>query len=475
MTKSPTDGSGIVTSKKWSDLKTNHKLLNRIDTKYRCSELFSPLYLLSLKSACNIIVAGVLMLGGNSAWAKQFVVERIDLEGNNKTRPITILQELPYTIGDTVDQETLDTTAQTVKNLGLFETVEVTTTENDDGTVATLIRVKEKRYNFILPKLNRNGDGDITTGLVWRSDNLFGRNQQSKLTYAYRTYDDADEQDETTIRWDFKYPRIANTPYSMSFTALDEVTRLEETVDEETGEYDRKRQLARLLLGGWLNQNGPSRGLNLRAGPLYETYDHTLVSGAEGLLPDLTIQALIARLNGLYVIDNLLSRSGYHYGYELTLSDEATGSDKNYLKHTFFYRKYISLAGIDHHNLNLQFRSGLITESVLGPPEFQIGGSRALRGYDRDAVEGNIYTILNVEYLRPILNRETLRGALFTDIGNAWVDTDDISFSDFKYGVGFGLRWKLKRFVRTDVRLDIAHGLTEEGETKAYLSTRATF
>jgi outer membrane translocation and assembly module TamA len=90
-------------------------------------------------------------------------------------------------------------------------------------------------------------------------------------------------------------------------------------------------------------------------------------------------------------------------------------------------------------------------------------------------VEGNIFTILNIEYLRPILNRETLRGALFTDVGNAWIDTDDISFSDFKVGVGFGLRWKLKRFVRTDVRLDLAHGLSEEGETKAYLSTRATF
>ncbi len=415
------------------------------------------------------------MLGGTVAWAKQFVVERIDLEGNNKTRPITILQELPYTTGDIVDQEVLEATAQAVKNLGLFETVDVTITDNNDGSIITLIKVKEKRYNFILPKLNRNGDGDITTGLVWRSDNLFGRNQESKLTFAYRTFDDADEEDETQVKWEFNYPRIVNTPYSLGFTALDEKTRLEETVDDETGKYDRKRQFTRLLLGGWLNQKGPSQGLNFRAGPLYETYDHTYISGADGLLPDLTIQAIVARLNGYYVIDNLLSRSGHHYGYELTLSDEATGSDKNYLKHTFFYRKYIPLAGIDHHNLNLQFRGGLITESVLGPPEFQIGGSRNLRGYDRDEVEGNIFTILNIEYLRPVLNRETLRAAIFTDMGNAWEDTDNISFSNFKYGVGFGLRWKLKRFVRTDVRLDIAHGLSEGGDTKAYLSTRATF
>ena len=81
----------------------------------------------------------------------------------------------------------------------------------------------------------------------------------------------------------------------------------------------------------------------------------------------------------------------------------------------------------------------------------------------------------NSRPIRPIFNRETLRAAAFVDFGNAWEDRDDISFSDTKVGAGIGLRWKLKRFVRTDVRLDIAQGLSDGGETKAYLGTRSTF
>ncbi len=90
-------------------------------------------------------------------------------------------------------------------------------------------------------------------------------------------------------------------------------------------------------------------------------------------------------------------------------------------------------------------------------------------------MEGNSFFTVNIEYLRPVFNRETLRAAAFVDFGNAWVDRDDISFSDTKWGAGLGLRWKLKRFVRTDVRLDIAHGFSDGGETKAYLGTRSTF
>ena len=403
------------------------------------------------------------------------VLERIDITGNNKTRAVIILQELPFKAGDRVTDEMIEQAAQPVKDLGLFESVEIKSATSPDGGLIVDIVVKEKRFTFILPKLNRNGDGDITTGLVWRSDNLFGLNQRSKFTVAYRKFDDSDEDEETQIKWEYTYPRIPNTPYSLGVVAVDEDTRLEEFVDDKSGEYDRGRTLLRLLVGRWLNQTGPSQGLNLKLGPQFEQYDHEHISGDEGLLPDVTIYAIAARLDGYYVHDKLLSRTGRHYGYQLTFSDQVLGSDLDFNRHHFFYRKYMPVGSIEHQNLNLQFRVGYINEPILGPPQFKVGGSGRIRGYARDAIEGNLFTILNIEYLRPIFNRETLRGVVFFDMGDAWEEPEDATFSDLNYGVGLGLRWKLKRFVRTDVRLDIAQGLTNEGETKAYLSTRATF
>ena len=403
-------------------------------------------------------------------------LERIEITGNIKTRPLTILRELPFEPGDAIDSEDIDQATQAVKDLGLFERVEIKTSSTSDGKVVAVIEVKEKRFNFILPKINRNGDGDITTGIVWRSDNLFGRNQQSKFTYSYRKFDDADEDEETEIKWEFTYPRIMDTPYSMEFVVLDEDTNLEETIDGRTGEYERQRRLGRLLIGRWINQEGPSQGLNFRIGPSLESYEHTYVSGDTGVLPDeLDVYSVMGRLDGFYVHDNLLSRSGHHYRYELAVGNDTTGSDIDFHRHFFFYRKYMPIGDLDHQNLNLQFRAGYINESILGPPQYKIGGSTGIRGYDRDAIEGNMFAIINMEYLRPFSGYDTLRGVFFLDVGDAWLDSDDVSLSDLKVGTGFGLRWKLKRFVRTDVRLDIARGLTDEGETKAYLSTRATF
>ena len=61
------------------------------------------------------------------------------------------------------------------------------------------------------------------------------------------------------------------------------------------------------------------------------------------------------------------------------------------------------------------------------------------------------------------------------DVGNAWEDTSDVDLSDLRYSAGIGLRWKLKSFVRVDIRLDISQGFSEDGETKFYLGTNATF
>jgi outer membrane protein assembly factor BamA len=295
---------------------------------------------LKFKTPCQVVLAICLTISWITlSFATANTVSRIDIEGNKKTLATTILQELPYSVGDSIDQATFDRTAQAVKDLGLFETVDVTSAVQPDGTIVTLITVKEKRFNFILPKLNRNGDGDITTGIVWRSDNLFGRNQASKLTYSYRTFADADEENATQIKWDFSYPRIHNTPYSLAFTTALEETLLEETVGGETGEtgeYERTRTFAKLLVGRWFNKEGPTQGLNIRAGPLYEEYEHLYISGAPGLLPDLTIQGLSVRMDQLSTHDNLLSRSGHHYGYEFLISDDAIGSDKNFLKHFLF-------------------------------------------------------------------------------------------------------------------------------------------
>ena len=108
-------------------------------------------------------------------------------------------------------------------------------------------------------------------------------------------------------------------------------------------------------------------------------------------------------------------------------------------------------------------------------PPIKSPGGTTLRGYERDSIEGNTYYLGNIEYLRQIRSEENLRVAAFFDIGDASNELSGINFRDPKVAVGIGLRWKIQSFVRTDIRIDVAKGLGDDGETRVYAGTRATF
>jgi outer membrane protein insertion porin family len=102
---------------------------------------------------------------------------------------------------------------------------------------------------------------------------------------------------------------------------------------------------------------------------------------------------------------------------------------------------------------------------LLPPTErFYVGGRSSIRGYDEDTVGpelddgtpigGNVFLVLNAEL------RVTVVGSLgvvaFWDGGNAWLDPDDVRWTDIRTTVGGGLR------LNTPVgplRLDYGHKL----------------
>ncbi len=94
---------------------------------------------------------------------------------------------------------------------------------------------------------------------------------------------------------------------------------------------------------------------------------------------------------------------------------------------------------------------------------FFAGGDQSIRGYDYESLSplengyltgGQILAVGSAEYNYEF--RPGFRGALFTDIGNAY---DKDFKTDTKVGVGVGIRWASPVGV---VRVDVAAGVTEE-------------
>ena len=141
-------------------------------------------------------------------------VDHILIVGHQKTRTAIIEQEMQLVVGDEISDEALEHSRQAVMDLGLFQKVSIRVDHQEDESVV-VVDVKEKKHDwYILPRIERNGEGDITLGINWRESNLNGLNQTSRFTLAHKKFDDAGKDTQHRLSWKFVYPRIVNTQFS---------------------------------------------------------------------------------------------------------------------------------------------------------------------------------------------------------------------------------------------------------------------
>jgi outer membrane protein assembly factor BamA len=163
-------------------------------------------------------------------------------------------------------------------------------------------------------------------------------------------------------------------------------------------------------------------------------------------------------------------RNGEEYFASTSFGREALGSDSNFYNLGLEWRKYNTFRAPFLSNLNFQFRTAYNQGKENA---FSLGSSSTIRGITRDGLEGDVYALLNVNWLVPVPKYPSLRGVLFTDIGNAW-QRNDIDLTDWEYTVGVGARWKLQTFVDVSLRVDVGYD-PATGDYKAYGGTNYMF
>lgn len=425
--------------------------------------------LLLVRSWLVFLVAGVSV----DAAAETFRIDRIQFAGNERTEPSTLLQELEFANGDSVDEEQIETGRQSIMDLGLFKSVDTEISGDGDGRVLTYT-VSEKHYWFVLPRLSRSGDGDVSYGANIRLHNLSGRNQTLIVGAKQTNLNDSDLDTEEQFRVRFRNPRLFGSRFEMHSDFRFEQGELEEDRGELSGRYGRDLVSLRFGVSRWLSSGRASRGWRLGTDLLLRDFDHEFTGGDPGLYFDATLLSLVSQLEFIDVRDRLFSRQGTHFGYQLHTASKEVGSDASFTRNLLFYRKFIPLGQNSHRNLNFQLRFGYANRTVWGQPAYGLGGADTLRGYERSSLEGNSFLLANIELLTPIFGRDSLRGVLFTDIGNAFEDVHSIELNDLKTSVGLGIRWRIKSLVDTEIRIDYGRGLND-GISKVYASTKATF
>ncbi len=411
----------------------------------------------------------------STAIASLTTIDEIRFTGNKKTKPAVMLQEMRTKIGGSVDLIQIEYDRQAIMDLGLFKYVYADVIEVD-GQQVLEITVSEKYYLFPLPKLDRSADGDISYGVRLKMDNIAGLNQSMRMTF--KQVDGCCDALGKSNQFDlsYNYPRIAGSPFGLRVGVLYTDAPVDDKVSGGvTSIYGKEYQAFSFGVNRWLRQDEPSIGWSAWAGPFWRSAKYSYVSGFTGLYEDGRAVGVDLGVSYSRVHDYLYSREGTEYGYSIQIGSRALGSDGSFTQSNFYYRRYYYVNSERHRNLNVQllvgFSGGVLP---LGGDFFAIGGSRSVRGYEKGSLRGASFFTLNLEYLTPVRGNNALRGVLFADVGNAYADNRTVDPDDIKSTLGLGVRYKMKSFVKVDLRFDTAYAL-DDRDLVVYFSTKGTF
>jgi len=346
-----------------------------------------------------------------------------------------------------------------------------------DGHVLRIV-VKEKYYILPVPKLNRDDDNKFSLGAEISLDNFAGLNQQLKVRYETEEAAGLSGGQINTHSFSYNYPRVLGSAYLFRTDISQQYSPAEVITDSVVSSlYKSEAWTANLQVSRWLNRTGPSVGWQVGTGIVWRRNIYDYVSGTTtDTFQDARAVGLTVNGQFIDVRDYLLSREGLEYGYTGEYGSPVLGSDTEYKRHEFFYRKYILLEGRPHENVELQARLGLSSGDIFAGTgyAYTLGGSKTLRAYDTGSFLVNSFVLFNLQYLRPFFGYYPFRGALFLDVGNAYPSNEKIDLGDLKWDVGIGFRLRLKSFVKIDLRVDVAYSY-DTGEYKVFAGTKEVF
>jgi len=401
-------------------------------------------------------------------------LEKIVIEGNDKTKEKVIAREINIEPGDLFNFEQVKKSLQKIYNLGYFEDVSMKLEPGaEEDSIVLVIKVIEKNTGKFGIGAGYNSEEGLMGFTSYEENNLFGGGQkvEAKVEIGGRT----------TYKLSFLEPWLGGTPTSLGFEVYDTINHKE---DKEAkvilAEYDEERLGGRLIFGRKISDS-VKLGLELKSERV--TYD--LISGT---LPEDTNEGLTNSLAPTFSYDtrdNVFEpTSGWYHSFSLEKAGGFLGGDYEFNKYNLTLRAYISTQFIGDivdigsvkkitNNLSkgvlaLRAMGGIADTDLPSFAEYQVGGMNTIRGYDFGEFSGDKSLVFNVEYRFPLA--ENFQAVLFADWGQAWEIDQSINLGDLRFGRGVGVRFDTPL---GPIRLD--YGINEEGEGKTYFSIGHTF
>ena len=402
-------------------------------------------------------------------------LEKIIIEGNDKTKEKVITREINIKPSDLFNFDTVKKSLQKIYNLGYFEDVSMKLEPgSEEGSIVLVVKVIEKNTGKFGIGAGYNSEEGLMGFTSYEESNLFGGGQkvQAKIELGGRT----------TYQVSFLEPWVANTPTSFGFEVYDTTSKKEEKEEEEVvSEYEEARLGGKLIFGRKIG-DAVNLGLELKT----EKVTYNLISGSS--LPDNGNEGQTNSLTPIFTYDtrdNVFNPSSGLYGnFSLEKAGGFLGGDYEFTKYNLTLSTYFSTKIMEEvidvssiKNITDKISQGVLAfrgkggfaDTVLPSfAKYKVGGMNTVRGYDFGEFSGDKSLVFNAEYRLPLA--KNFQAVFFVDWGQAWDYEESIDFSDLKFGKGMGIRFDTPI---GPIRLD--YGIGEEGEGKTYFSVGHTF
>jgi outer membrane protein insertion porin family len=371
-------------------------------------------------------------------------VERIDIQGNERTLDRVVRREFRLVEGDAFNAAKLRRSRQRIRNLGFFRTADVQT-QQGSAPDKTLIIVE----------VEEQSTGDLTFGAGFstsvgpignigiRERNLLGRGQDLRLNFTI-----SGEQSQVDLS--FTEPYFLDRNLAAGFDLFHIVN------DDDERSFDQRRTGGSLRAGFSYNEN-------LRHVVRYTLEDQEIKNvddDASLLVKDEEGQALESSISHELKYDTRDSRFDPREGMVLRLRNELAGlgGDIQFFKSSVGGEYHFPLA--ENWTISVDGEVGAIVgldQDTRISDRYFIGGATC-RGFEfagvgprdgptEDALGGkNFYAgTLEMGFPLGLPEEYDIRGRLFTDVCSAWdLDNtnDDVQDSDApRVTVGFGISW----------------------------------
>ncbi len=397
-------------------------------------------------------------------------INRVNIQGNTRTRDIVIRRELRLSPGDRFDGGKLRRSRERLNNLGYFEDVGFDIKDTDVSDKKDLVvQVKETKtgsFSF--------GGGfstvDKVVGFIEVEQRNFDFTNWPTFTGGGQRLKVRAETGSTrnNLLFSFVEPWIFDHPVSGGF----DIFRMQRDKESDVGyAYDEEK------LGGDIHFG--KQFTEYVSGKVMYKFEEVTIENL-----DSDVSAALAAEEGINAVsvigfsatrDSTDSRfaptKGLVIGGGADFAGTFLGGDKDFYRIQARGSYYIPLKF--DSVLELRTRIGYVDaygDSAAVPifERFFAGGARSIRGYNErkvgpldtntnDPIGGEGLFTANIEYTIPIV--EFVKLAAFFDTGNVWAEVEDFGSGDFKSGAGLGLRVKTPI---GPVNLDYGYPLNDE-------------